>query len=268
LLRPPMKGRTMKDSTARPDVLTRARELRDSGGTLAFITATLEAERYPTGRGARWNSTSVLSLLNSPHPHSAFLAPCTVCGRLTAAKRGICATNPACKRARNRQYWDDRKPEDTSKPCTSCGCPTVAVGGICARPSCWNPYQRLVRASQKGGSFVYAVWLPSPRILKVGFSTYMNGLFVCSVRDRARERNWDTEGARCIWKQPGDTRTEAWMQATLAFRWPPAFEEKGGRICEWFAVPELAVEEITEVVDGIYRLVPPDLTPRATLPVS
>lgn len=252
----------MNNATPRPDVLTRARELRDSGVPLAFITATLEAEQYPTGRGARWNSTSVLSLLNSPHPHAAFLAPCTVCGNLTSSKYGICVATPECNRAYQRQRHAVLKPEgtSTSKPCTSCGRPTVAEGGVCARPSCWNPYQRLVRASQKGGSFVYAVWLPSPCILKVGFSTYMNGLFICSVRDRAKERNWDTEGTRCIWKQSGDTRTEAWMQATLAFRWPAAFEEKGGRICEWFAVPELAVKEITEVVDGTYRLVPPDLT--------
>jgi hypothetical protein len=107
---------------------------------------------------------------------------------------------------------------------------------------------------------VYAVWFPSPRILKVGFTKHTGGSrVVCDVRGRAKERNWDITAARSIWQQPGDTRTEAWMQSTLAFRWPPAFKERGGRICEWFAVPELAVEEITETVDSIYRLVPPDL---------
>lgn len=256
----------MPEAMPHPDVLTRARELRDSGATFVAIAAALQAEQYPTGRGARWNGTSAFSLLTVRHPHAAFLAPCTVCGDLTSSKYGICVATPACNRAYQRQRWAALRPEDTStsKPCTSCGRPTVAEGGVCARPSCWNAYQRERTASQGGGSSVYAVWLPSPRILKLGFSAYTaSSKVVCGVRGRAKERNWDTAGDRCIWMQPGDTRTEAWMQATLAFRWRAAFEEKGGRICEWFAVPELTVKEITEVVDGIYRLVPPDLVTEA-----
>jgi hypothetical protein len=70
----------------------------------------------------------------------------------------------------------------------------------------------------------------------------------------------DGGDGRCIWKRPGDTRTEAWIQSTLAFRWLSPFKATDGRLCEWFTVPRLAVEEITEVLDGIYRLVPPDLT--------
>src|ERR1035441_9061477 len=65
--------------------------------------------------------------------------------------------------------------------------------------------------------------------------------------------------SRCVWKYPGDTRTEAWMQSTLAFRWRAAFEQKHSRICEWFLVPDLTEAEIVGVLDGIYGLVPADM---------
>ena len=52
-----------------------------------------------------------------------------------------------------------------------------------------------------------------------------------------------------------DTRVEAWMLATLAFRWRQAFE-RGKRISEWFQVPDLAEDELVKVLDEVYGLVP------------
>ena len=49
------------------------------------------------------------------------------------------------------------------------------------------------------------------------------------------------------------------MQATLSFRWKPAYEQKCDRLCEWFYVPDLTEEEIAGVLDGIYEAVPADL---------
>ena len=74
----------MPNGTPRLDVLTRARELRAKRYTLAAIAEVLEAEKYPTARGARWSATVVLGLLNRPHPFTASLVPCTVCGELTS----------------------------------------------------------------------------------------------------------------------------------------------------------------------------------------
>jgi hypothetical protein len=121
---------------------------------------------------------------------------------------------------------------------------------------------RVFRAGQKGAPSVYAVWFPAPLILKIGFSkNTTDSIFEGSARRRARNRSWDVEGSRCIWKQPGDTRTEAWMQATLAFRWLPAYRETSGRISEWFSVPGfLTADEVVTVLGGLYRLVPPDRT--------
>lgn len=107
---------------------------------------------------------------------------------------------------------------------------------------------------------MYAVWFPVPRILKVGFTTHFNnGIFTAVARRKAKDRGWDTDGRSCIWKQPGDLRTEAWMQVSLAYRWLPAFEQYN-RICEWFAVPCLLEGEIVVMLDEIYGLVPDDLT--------
>jgi hypothetical protein len=124
-----------------------------------------------------------------------------------------------------------------------------------------NELARRQRQTQKGIPSVYAVWFPSPRVLKVGFtSDTRNSIFTGVARTRAKRRNWDTEGASCIWRQSGDTRTEAWMQATLSFRWHSAFEQKHNRVCEWFQVPDLTEDAIAAVLDEIYKQVPADLT--------
>jgi hypothetical protein len=112
---------------------------------------------------------------------------------------------------------------------------------------------------QKGAPSVYGVWFPSPQVLKVGFTLNTSSArFVGSARPRAELRGWDTEGSSCIWRVAGDTRVEAWMQATLAFRWRRTYE-RGTRLCEWFLVPGLTEEEIAGVLDEVYGLVPVDL---------
>lgn len=253
----------MSDATPRPDVLTRTRELSAAGISLNEIARKLQAEQYPTQRGGRWYPQQVKNLLNSPRPSSAFLVPCAVCGRLTASKYGICHTGVrgACRRAYANTSRETLNPRVPTQPCANCGRPTRSDLGVCGRPSCRNERMRVFRAGLELGSSVYAVWFPSPSILKIGFSAAtVDSIFTGAARVRAKRRNWDTKGSRCIWKQPGDTRTEAWMQATLAFRWRPAYNETSGRICEWFAVHHLYVEEIARALDGVYRLVPPDLT--------
>jgi hypothetical protein len=107
---------------------------------------------------------------------------------------------------------------------------------------------------------VYAVWFPVPRVLKVGFTTHtQDSIFVSVARRKAVRRGWDGRGSSCIWKQPGDVRTEAWMQATLSFRWWPAFEQKHNRVCEWLQIPDLPVAEVVGVLDETCRLVPADV---------
>jgi hypothetical protein len=130
-----------------------------------------------------------------------------------------------------------------------------------------NELVRYRRQAQKGIPSVYAVWFPGPQVLKVGFTTdTQNSIFVGVARTRARRRGWGAEGASCIWKQPGDTRTEAWMQATLAFQWLPAFEQKHNRVCEWFRVPGLTEGEIVGVLNEIYGLVPANtITPEGVV---
>jgi hypothetical protein len=124
-----------------------------------------------------------------------------------------------------------------------------------------NEIVRRQRQRQKGEPSVYAVRFPAPGVLKVGFTTdTQDSIFVGVARTRAKRRGWEPEGSSCIWKQPGDLRTEAWMQATLAFRWRPAFEQVHSRICEWFSVPDLLEEEIAGALDSIYRVLPADLT--------
>jgi hypothetical protein len=251
----------MVNATARPDVLTRARELRAKQYTFAAIAEVLQGERYPTERGAAWAAGQVCGMLKSQSTHAASLAPCELCGDMTVSKCGICTRRPECKRAYLRKTWESKKPEDTSKPCASCGRPTKSTHEVCARPSCLNEYARARTAVASGAPSVYAVWLPVPSILKVGFSKHTSGSRIaCATRDRARNRGWDATGSWCIWQKPGDTRTEAWMQATLSFRWRPPFHAGDGRLCEWFTVYHLTVEEVTEVLDSTYRLVPPDLT--------
>lgn len=251
----------MINATARPDVLARARELQASGASLNAIARVLQAEKYPTLRGGSWYAQQVKNLFNSRRPSSAFLVPCTACGRLTSSKYGICH-RPPCRRAYVNLSREILKPRVPTVPCESCGRPTrSALLPVCGRLSCRNERMRLVRADQKGTTSVYAVWFPVPCILKIGFSSSTaDTVFESSARVRAKNRDWDIKGSRCIWKQPGDMRTEAWMQATLAFRWHPAFSQKYSRICEWFSVPAiLVVDEVVAVLAGIYRLVPADL---------
>jgi hypothetical protein len=127
--------------------------------------------------------------------------------------------------------------------------------------------RRRIRES-KGEPSVYAIWFPSARVLKVGFTEHANvAIFLASARNRARKRGWETADSSCIWKQPGDTRTEAWMQATLAFRWYPAFEQKQSRICEWFRVPDLGSDEVVAMLEAVYGLVPPDIRAPMQLPM-
>lgn len=108
---------------------------------------------------------------------------------------------------------------------------------------------------------MYAIWFPVAQGLKVGFTTEtIDSIFVRMARRRAARRGWDTGGCRCIWRQPGDLRTEAWMQATLAFRWAAAFEQRDSRISEWFRIFGHADEEVVKVLDAVYELVPADVT--------
>lgn len=117
------------------------------------------------------------------------------------------------------------------------------------------------RKEQKGESSIYAVWFPIPQGLKVGFSTdTFDSLLVRQARRRAARRGWDTGGCRCIWRQPGDLRTEAWIQATLSFRWAAGFEQRDSRISEWFRIFGHADEEVVKVLDAVYELVPADVT--------
>jgi hypothetical protein len=244
----------------RPDALTRARELRAKRYSLAAIAEILHDEGYPTSRGGTWLPSAVWSMLNTQSPFAASLAPCTECGHPTSSKYGICRS-PACRNAYQRKRDESQKPDDLRKLCTSCGRPTTSALNICGRRSCHNEYARARTAASGSGSSVYAVWFPVPSVLKVGFSKHtVESRIACSVRGRARERSWDTGGSACIWQRPGDNRTEAWMQATLAFRWRHPFHAGDGRLCEWFTVYHLTVEEIIEVLNGTYRLVPPDLT--------
>jgi hypothetical protein len=166
-------------------------------------------------------------------------------------------------------------------PCPLCGLPTTSALGVCNRlgTPCRREYQRRERAlfkerrnrnvrryyrKQRGVHLVYAVWLPAAGILKVGFTLNKNSsIFAGNARRSATKRGYDTDGSCCIWHQDGDTRVEAWMQASLAFRWRRAYE-KGNRICEWFLVPGLAEDEMVKVLDEVYGLMPPDLTGEAS----
>lgn len=166
-------------------------------------------------------------------------------------------------------------------PCSICGQPTDSAFPVCTRRNgqCDVEYRRLrapavdkerrneavrrYRARRRRQSLpsVYGVWIPTAQVLKVGFTTHKNDSpFVCSARTRAERHGWDSDGSSCIWKQPGDTRVEAWMQATLSFRWRPAFEQKHSRICEWFQLPGLTEAAIVAVLDELYGQVPADLT--------
>jgi hypothetical protein len=253
----------MTKAKARPNVLTRARELRARQYTVAAIAEVLNAEQYQTARGGAWAKSQVWSMLRCPKPNVASLAPCTECGFPTSSKYGICH-DAACRNAYQSKWHESRKPEDTRKSCTSCGQLTYSALDVCARPSCINAYARATRAASGGAPSLYAVWFPTPSILKVGFTKHSSSSRIAGfTRSRAKKRGWDTEGSSCFWQRPGDNRAEAWIQATLSFRWRSPFHASDGRLCEWFTVYHLTVEEITEVLDCTYQLVPPDLTGRA-----
>ena len=232
----------MNDATRpespRTDVAVRASELRDSGASLSATARALEDEGYLTGRSGPWTRMKVHDLLKSP---------------LTAGRVA---------------------------PCTSCGLPTRSKYGVCGRFSCRNEYSRLAeianprkphakevrnerlkgyRRAQKGPPAVYGVWFPASGVLKVGFTTStQHSIFVHWARRRAKRHDMDTAGTRCIWYRPGDMKVEAWMQATLAFKWQPVYERRTNTICEWFYVPGLTSAEITDGLDGTYELLPVD----------
>jgi hypothetical protein len=105
---------------------------------------------------------------------------------------------------------------------------------------------------------VYAVLFPSSAILKIGFTLNKNlSWSTANARKNAQHRGYVIEGSKWIWRQSGDTRVEAWLQATLAFRWNRA-TKNGNRLCEWFRVPSLTEGEIATVLDEIYGLIPVD----------
>ena len=183
--------------------------------------------------------------LASPVDHGKF-RPCLICGQPTASVLGVCQRTRACGNEYHRLFCEARpdiirevnsrrnekrrggrpaKPIAVPvpmKPCSICAKPTRAALGVCAGPSCINERRRLERAVQKRIPSVYGVWFPAVRVLKVGFTTdTRNFIFAATARRKARCRGWDVEGAQCIWRQPGDLRTEAWIQSTLAFRWLP-----------------------------------------------
>jgi hypothetical protein len=163
------------------------------------------------------------------------------------------------------------------KLCSMCGEPTKSKYAMCQRPGpCGVEYRRLwardedkehrnevarrYRRSQKCAPSVYGVLFPAPGVLKIGLTTSSSSaLYVGIARQGARKRGWDIADSSCIWKQPGDVRTEAWMQATLAFRWPGAFGKYQNRICEWFDVSGLPLEAVGATLSEIYREVPADL---------
>lgn len=225
--------------------------------------------------------------------------PCSLCGRPTISKLPMCCRAGNCQiqyaRLAVRIFKDRHRPEPrpgrvlNTHPCALCGLPTTSKFPVCQRPGkCRTEYTRLQtrasrgtplvpkrvpatkeqrleiqrerRKAQRGAPSVYAVWFPVPCVLKVGFTEHTrDSLFESSARTRAVRRGWNVDGYSCIWKRPGDTRTEAWMQATLAFRWLPAFDQKFSRICEWFVVPGVTAAQVTEILDEFYELVPVDL---------
>lgn len=162
-----------------------------------------------------------------------------------------------------------------------CGLPTTSKYGMCQRAgACSREYRRLwnhdqdktsrneivrkYRKTLKTDPFVYAIWFPGAAVLKVGCATTRSSaVYVGTARVGARKRNLDVRGSSCIWLQPGDVRAEAWMQATLAFRWPGAFGKYQNRVCEWFDVSGLMQDEIAAALDEVYRQVPVDQIPAA-----
>lgn len=117
---------------------------------------------------------------------------------------------------------------------------------------------RVYRRGQKVSPFLYAVWFPSPGVLKIGTTTNrVQAIYVNAVRQGARARGWDTEGSARIWHEPGDERAEAFIQASLAFEWPGACTGRQLRLSEWFR-PDVDLETIVSRLAEVYKRVPPD----------
>ena len=218
--------------------------------------------------------------------------PCSLCGLPTRSRYSVCNRPGKC-RAEGKRLSREALAQGLASPCRGlaaehpcsiCGRPTRSSFPMCARidTRCSVEYQRATDASrkgdwrnggegrnaavrrrrqeQKGEPSVYAIWFPIPQGLKVGFTTdTVESLFVRQARRRAVRRGWDHGGSRCIWRQPGDLRTEAWIQSTLSFRWAAAFEQRDSRICEWFQVPGLTEAKLGAALDEVYGLVPADM---------
>jgi hypothetical protein len=261
----PVCARPGKCHTERKQLARDAQE--PASGPLCSLCGLPTASKFPVCSRPGKCETEYTRLLSGETRGPAQPShPCSICGQPTRSRLRVCARPGKCATEYNRLLAREARGSDLRTPahlCSLCGQPTTSNFQVCSGPSCINEYRRLERVAQKGTSSVYAVWFPDPQVLKIGFTVHTtDSIFTCVARRRAERRDWDIEGSRCIWKQPGDLRTEAWVQSTLAFRWLAAFEQKH-RICEWFQVPDLAEVEIVDVLDGIYELVPADLTGRA-----
>lgn len=109
---------------------------------------------------------------------------------------------------------------------------------------------------------IYAVHFPKAGVVKIGCSGNRSAsVYVSAARQGARSRGWITEDSQRIWHEPGDERTEAFIQASPAFEWPGACTGRQLRLSEWFK-PGVPVEAVTARLSDIYRRVPPDLVMR------
>lgn len=161
--------------------------------------------------------------------------PCSICGRLTTGKYGMCQrTDTPCSREYRRLWARDQSKERRAE------------------------IVRQYRRSHRIAPCLYAVIFPVPVVLKVGLTTVAPAISIGTVRIGARKRGWDAAGSSCIWTRPGDVRTEAWVQANLAFRWPGAFGKYQNRVCEWFNVAGLPLDDVVATLDEIYQGVPVD----------
>jgi hypothetical protein len=162
---------------------------------------------------------------------------CSVCGQPTKSKYEVCnRANKACRSA-YLKLWS--KDQDKAQR---------------------NEVARRYRQKQKKSNSVYAVHFPGSSILKVGLTAFTSpAIYVGTARQGALKRGWEIRDSSCIWRHPGDVRVEAWMQASLSFRWPGAFGKRQNRICEWFDVAGLPLDAINAALDDVYQSVPIDL---------
>ena len=221
----------------------RVQELHDAGKGVTEIAGLLQAEGYMTRRGGPWTRQKAWQIINIPLV-TVKKTSCSSCGRPTTSETGVC-TNPSCASEYHRATYQWR-----------------LRSGRLDDKEARNKSIRQRRALHQRAHVpsVYAIWFPVPQVLKVGFTSQKtDSPFVSAARTRAERHGLDPAGSSCIWRQPGDTRTEAWMQATLSFRWWPAFEQKHIRICEWLQIPDLPAADIVGVLDEVYGLVPADV---------